>query len=94
MLESIGSRKSNKSYRSYKGRIEESWTVTQATKSYAWDCPLKTRIQGRNGAGSSGRTISVDANALQMRFSSTWTKSQSSYNSAQERVDEWNSYYW
>ena len=58
---------------------------------FARDCPLKKKNQKRN------RKVDVDANAHANAFQFDEmgdTSSQSSYNSAQERADEWNAYYW
>ena len=58
---------------------------------YTRDCPLKKKNQKRN------RKVDIDANAHASAFQFDEmgdTSSQSSYNSAQERADEWNAYYW
>ena len=57
---------------------------------YARDCTERRNNQ------SEGRLINIDANAHASAFQLSGaadSDSQSSYDSAQERADEWNSYY-
>ena len=62
---------------------------------YARDCPTRKRNQGQDGNGTVGRMINIDANTHASAFQlDEEGSSQSSYNSAQERADEWNAYYY
>ena len=57
---------------------------------YASDCPSGGSTQGN------GRVINIDANAHANAFQLSSTvddDSQGSWNSVQDRADEWNSYY-
>ena len=57
---------------------------------YAKDCPLAGSTQGDD------RLINIDGNAHTNAFQLSDVvddESQSSYNSTQDRADEWNSYY-
>ena len=54
---------------------------------YARDCPTRKRNQGRDGNGTVGRMINIDANTHASAFQlDEEGSSQSSYNSAQERL--------
>ena len=54
---------------------------------YARDCPLK------DGTDGGGRLINIEATSAFQLSDVLDDHSEDSYNSAQERADEWNSYY-